>query len=41
MGALGYGESAVVRVPAELLALLPTGPLLSVAGALQSQVLSR
>jgi len=38
MGALGYSESSVVRVPAELLALLPTGPLLSAAGALQSQV---
>ncbi|UMP06953.1 type VII secretion protein EccB [Amycolatopsis sp. EV170708-02-1] len=37
MGALGYTESSVIRVPAELLALLPAGPLLSVAGALQGQ----
>jgi len=37
LAALGYSESSVVRVPAELLALLPTGPLLSTAGALQGQ----
>ncbi|WAL66520.1 type VII secretion protein EccB [Amycolatopsis cynarae] len=35
MAALGYSESSVVRVPAELLQLLPAGPLLSVQGALQ------
>jgi type VII secretion protein EccB len=37
MAALGYSESSVVRVPAEMLALLPTGPLLSATAALQSQ----
>jgi type VII secretion protein EccB len=35
LAALGYSESSVVRVPAELLRLLPTGPLLSTQGALR------
>ncbi|WP_370948061.1 type VII secretion protein EccB [Amycolatopsis sp. cg5] len=37
LSTLGYAESSVVKVPAELLALLPSGPLLSVEGALRSQ----
>ncbi|MET0190788.1 MAG: type VII secretion protein EccB [Pseudonocardia sediminis] len=37
MGALGYSESSVVPVPGALLDLLPAGPVLSVAGALQEQ----
>ena len=34
---LGYTESAVVQIPDELLALLPSGPVLSTAGATQVQ----
>jgi len=37
LGALGYAENAAVPVPAALLALLPTGPLLSTQAALQTQ----
>ncbi|GAA5151895.1 MULTISPECIES: type VII secretion protein EccB [Amycolatopsis] len=37
MAALGYSDSDVVRLPAELLALLPTGPVLSMQAALQNQ----
>lgn len=35
--ALGYSEQSAVPVSAELLALLPSGPLLSVDGALRTQ----
>ncbi|WP_156753232.1 type VII secretion protein EccB [Actinokineospora pegani] len=35
LAALGYGEDAAVPVPASLLALLPSGPLLSTQTALQ------
>ncbi|WP_424186981.1 type VII secretion protein EccB [Actinokineospora sp. G85] len=35
LAALGYGEDAAVPVPAALLALLPSGPLLSTQAALQ------
>jgi type VII secretion protein EccB len=37
--ALGYASSTPVEVPAELLELLPTGPVLEPAAALRSQVL--
>ncbi|GAA4531781.1 type VII secretion protein EccB [Amycolatopsis samaneae] len=36
-GALGYSGQNPVRMPAELLSLLPSGPLLSVEGALRVQ----
>ncbi|MFD9888097.1 type VII secretion protein EccB [Amycolatopsis sp. NPDC059027] len=36
-GALGYSAQSAVRIPAELLSLLPSGPLLSMEGALRVQ----
>ncbi|MFR9731788.1 type VII secretion protein EccB [Saccharopolyspora sp. MS10] len=34
---LGYSEQSVMQVPTDLLALLPTGPVLSIGGATQVQ----
>ncbi|ALG10362.1 type VII secretion protein EccB [Kibdelosporangium phytohabitans] len=41
VGALGYSEQSAVQVSAELLALLPSGPLLSVDAALRTQAPER